>query len=212
MKFSILTLASGVLVSSSLILSGCGKSADQIAQDARNVVQNESNRASSTSWISDCQVQGLPGIAMTEKEIFDISPQHATKKVIYFSDTKCNDVSFVVQYKGTAQIHDGDPQNKNAKTIDFSFQQVTLTPVTDVTKGLLNTGSICGISNYQTNTETDITSGSGKATCPSKGARSTYNVILINGNHMYLGGDGDQTDANERPSQVDTNKPFTRQG
>lgn len=199
-KFFLILVASGLLVS-------C-KNADTLNPEpsgaVRTVATQTTSSAPSWSHLSSCRPEAIENLVASAKEYIVISNDRFTKKYFYYTDSNCKNESFVFWQHGRIVNRGASPDVENAQLVDFDFRSSFLRPSNDEGSRALGAIYACAKFNWVTGEKFEITAIRGSVNCPNQGApRITYDLMLIEGNNLYLGANADELNPLNRPKSVD---------
>ena len=192
MKFVILLIVSAVT------FIGCAKN------DSDSKDESSSSTAYEGTYLSSCD---------SDKRIYqiDISGSTSTLTIKDYKDSNCQTDEGEHIITETITLGDNVTVTKNtdnssitAQKIDFTKTKHTYTMKnsTDVTNN--NASEACGFSDWEINVPKDISSKLNQTGCAESKAVGTITkeIILVNGNDLWLGDDSGSTDADNRTTVI----------
>lgn len=167
-----------------------------------------------STWKSGCHNVALDVLSLDSQTVeYQFGSDVNRVTTYYDADTCATPVLKIVEW-GTYENF--DPVEGHHK-IDIQWQKVSITPMTDTTRDLLNTVGFCGFQQWSTNGERDVTAQSSidpvVDRCWVKTPRGQFDLVHISGSNLQLGAttpDLDKTSAEKRPTAIDTQVTYSK--
>ncbi len=158
------------------------------------------------TWTSECKSSDILDVSMKESYAFNGALVTLTRE--YHSKEGCKEAAILVAYKGSFEIKgQAAGQPEGVKNVDMNFENVTVKPVHEEGRKLLDKLNACGQKEWVLYAEVDMTAKSRAALCPIQDTPfAIYDIFLVANDQLQLGKGGDKNDAARRPSELDDKK------
>ena len=186
------------LIVSAVTFIGCAKN------DSDSKDESSSSTAYEGTYLSSCS---------SDKRIYqiDISGSTSTLTIKDYKDSNCQTDEGEHIITETITLGDNVTVTKNTDNISITAQKIDFTKTkhtytmknsTDVTNN--NASEACGFSDWEINVPKDISSKLNQTGCAESKAVGTITkeIILVNGNDLWLGDDSGSTDADNRTTVI----------
>jgi hypothetical protein len=185
------------LVGSLVAFAGCGNAKDAADSIASGIANADLNH----TWVRDhCSSSKI--IGKSYRVQFEYKGNEVKRTEQYFSSADCNELAGTVVYSGLYERKPG--ATKELAQLDSHFTTVSITPLNEAGKNLLNSTSFCGDGTWELNQAKDMTACTTRALSPlTKLPQSSYDIVTIEGVNLYMGEGAKKEDPAKRPSKLD---------
>lgn len=182
-----------VLVGSIVIVAGCSKKNEEPVGFASAFV-------SQSTWTSSCSDSDRFGLTMDSE--FSLSSGSFIKVNRYYSDGTCNDLAVQTSETGDVTYSAAD---SSTGSIDFSYDNIQVTPKNDAGILALNAVTFCGSNTWSLNDNRDVTQLSGGEACWERTPRTVHDIYRIDGDNLYFGAGSEREKGGSatRPTALD---------
>ena len=204
-------LTSGLILSCGITAVGCG----MLSTKNKGKKASENDQRLIGEWLDTCNKMDWLGFAYQQQTLRFSALGDFDRDVTLFKDSTCANPIGKLSEHGTYASLGNSSNAPDAKDINFTVTEVTMSAETDDAISLLNSASYCGISDWKKGNPTDILGKSCTGMTRAKGdvvfdiyRVDTNGKRLINGKgSLFL----DKTDMRSRPSSLDENRAFRKQ-
>jgi hypothetical protein len=167
--------------------AGCGKSASKRIDDIDNGQKNFLRAADLIDeWKGPCAKSDVLNLGAYSVLRFDANAFE--RELNLFGNDTCEDPTFRISYQGEYTVGSGDGYPEEVYSVNFKFDRVTVTPLSDAGVTLLDKSNFCGQEVWAKDQEVDLTGTSGNLGCiledlPSVG----FDVFKVDGKQLQMG-------------------------
>lgn len=191
-----------------MVLLSCGKKS---SDDTPSATSPDSVKLTGT-WKSDCKSGSFLTESFFRKKVTFQLDGGFKRQIEVFDNDQCNSSRASQTLTGTYTVAGDEPKEPDAKRLNLTSKATYVTPQTDSDTANFNQSKYCGIADWKTGTEREVTG----ADCASgfKEGQVIFDVYRIQDNHIYFGATGiwlnGRTDV-QRPEKVDLTDPHAKQ-
>ncbi len=188
------------------LVNGCGGPPGNPVIAANNAAKSPETLK---TWSSNCRGSDIFDISM--REYYQLNGAVITLVREYHSDASCTSAQVIIKYRGEFEIRD-DLSGQNGlpagtKQMDIRISTVSVTPLNEVGRRLLDRLNACGRDVWKVNEEVDMTTASTRVMCPLEDAPYVrFDIFLTQIGTLRFGlseGDKDKKTPETRPIKLD---------
>lgn len=205
-----------LLLSLPLLLAACGKGKSN--NPIKDIARAAEDKDLQGSFQSDCNLKpfdalwsglatNLGASVKSSRTEFKFEGANITRTTTFYTSADCAGDAYALRETGTFELETDKKKKTNdgGKQIDIKYEMLTANALSDAGREVANATALCGLKDWQTGKDRDVTPQSAQANCYwAKVPRQDYNVYRVDAGRLFLGNDSKaERTPEQRPASLE---------
>lgn len=209
-----------LLITMSFLAVACGKDEKNPFTNAKEAIEDKDLQGK--NFESECSIEPLDALltgllsggqasVKSSRVAYRFEGANVTRTTVLFANLNCDGEAFRYSETGTFNITKNQRTNDGAYFIDFKYKKLILKMTTDVGVVSANAVKLCGVSDWASNQERDVTAQAKDVSCYGTVVpRENNNVYRLDAGKVLMLGTQSLENGAPRPASL-SNVKYTAQ-